>query len=625
MEAVPCPENQHCSDCDSTTGHCLTECDTGYFGRTCSSVCSDKCMNKSCILVHNGIGNCTGGCVPGYQGINCNIPCDNPGGNCTACPGGCDGGYCQLGSSCVSGCVDSHYGTGCDEKSAVPCPENQHCLDCDNTTGHCLTECDTGYFGRMCSSVCSDNCMNKSCILVPHGIGNCTEGCVPGFQGRGCNIPCDSPGGNCTACPGGCYGRYCQLGSSCVSGCEDSYYGTDCKNCSSGCKTCNRMTGTCDEESAVPCPETQHFSDCDNTTGHCLTECDTGYFGQMCSSVCSHNCNNKKCILEQRGIGNCTEACVPGYQGLGCNIPCDTAGIYCTACPDGCDGGHCQLGPSCVSGCVDSYYGTDCKNCSRGCTTCNRWTGTCYNKLVKSEVMDITVNGRRRITVGDKENVTFRCKVQGYLLPNVSIIHEGHNAPAVDMIKKKISSNSISIISGCSILAAAFIAIALIIRSRLEQIRGLGIMQIYPRIQDTWAQLKTQGRSLTEEYESFCVNGIMRMVDVDMPATVRQPANQELQALHMIATFDWSTYVIAMPQLRRLQDASLVSGGHRTRLSGPIFAKLDSDPEDQLSFLFCNRSIDSDACIGAVPYSLGIRETGDECGFAMNHDFFQVS
>ncbi|XP_071099014.1 cell death abnormality protein 1-like [Haliotis cracherodii] len=230
---------------------CLTECDTGYFGRTCSSVCSDKCMNKSCILVHNGIGNCTEGCVPGYQGINCNIPCDNPGGNCTACPGGCDGGYCQLGSSCVSGCVDSHYGTGCDEKSAVPCPENQHCLDCDNTTGHCLTECDTGYFGRMCSSVCSDNCMNKSCILVPHGIGDCTEGCVPGFQGRGCNIPCDSPGGNCTACPGGCDGRYCQLGSSCVSGCEDSYYGTDCKNCSSGCKTCNRMTGTCDEESGV--------------------------------------------------------------------------------------------------------------------------------------------------------------------------------------------------------------------------------------------------------------------------------------------------------------------------------------------------------------------------------------
>ncbi|XP_071098503.1 scavenger receptor class F member 1-like [Haliotis cracherodii] len=230
IKAGPCKETHHCSDCNSTTGSCLTECDTGYYDQICSSKCSDNCMNHKCVLVGNGFGNCTEGCVPGYQGLGCNIPCDNPRGSCTACPGGCDEGYCQLGSSCVSGCVDSSYGTDCGEKHVDPCMDNKHCSDCDNTTGHCITECDTGYFDQKCSSNCSANCKNKKCTLLNTntGSGNCTDGCVPGYQGLDCNIPCDSPGDGCTACPGGCEEGYCQLGSSCVSGCVDSYFGTGC-------------------------------------------------------------------------------------------------------------------------------------------------------------------------------------------------------------------------------------------------------------------------------------------------------------------------------------------------------------------------------------------------------------
>ncbi|XP_071089388.1 uncharacterized protein [Haliotis cracherodii] len=44
----------------------------------------------------------------------------------------------------------------------------------------------------------------------------------------------------------------------------------------------------------------------------------------------------------------------------------------------------------------------------------------------------------------------------------------------------------------------------------------------------------------------------------DQLQAVREPADQELPPLHRIATFDCSTFVIAMSQLRRLQDASLV-------------------------------------------------------------------
>ncbi|XP_046567421.1 scavenger receptor class F member 1-like [Haliotis rubra] len=135
---------------------------------------------------------------------------------------------------------------------ADPCNHTHHCSDCDRETGHCLTECNTGYYDRRCKSTCSRNCRNNTCVLSSNGNDNCTHGCVPGYQGTSCNIPCDSPGGNCTACPGGCDRGYCQLGSSCVSGCVDSYYGTGCKNCSSGCTPCNRSTGTCDDKSGNP-------------------------------------------------------------------------------------------------------------------------------------------------------------------------------------------------------------------------------------------------------------------------------------------------------------------------------------------------------------------------------------
>ncbi|XP_048249085.1 multiple epidermal growth factor-like domains protein 10 [Haliotis rufescens] len=230
IRAGPCNETNHCSDCDNTTGYCLTGCHTGYYDQICSSECSDNCMNHKCVLDSNGFGNCTEGCMSGYQGLGCNIPCDSPGGSCTACPDGCIGEYCQLGSSCVSGCVDSSYGTDCVERHVDPCIDNQHCSDCANTTGHCLTECDTGYFDPKCRSICSDNCKNEKCTLLNNktGSGNCTDGCVPGYQGLDCNISCDNPGDGCTTCPGGCEEGYCQLGSFCVSGCVDSYYGTGC-------------------------------------------------------------------------------------------------------------------------------------------------------------------------------------------------------------------------------------------------------------------------------------------------------------------------------------------------------------------------------------------------------------
>ncbi|XP_046544290.1 multiple epidermal growth factor-like domains protein 10 [Haliotis rubra] len=160
---------------------------------------------------------------------------------------------------------------------AGPCLDNQHCSDCDNTTGHCLTECDTGYFDLKCFSVCDGHCKGYLCNQSADGSGRCTEGCVPGYQGQRCNIPCDSPGGNCTACPGGCDGGYCQLGPSCVSGCVDSYYGNSCYNtCSTNCR---RNPFTLEDQSSVM---TQ--SDCHRKSGECIFGCKHGWHGPRCSS-----------------------------------------------------------------------------------------------------------------------------------------------------------------------------------------------------------------------------------------------------------------------------------------------------------------------------------------------------
>ncbi|XP_046546538.1 multiple epidermal growth factor-like domains protein 10 [Haliotis rubra] len=202
----------------------------------------------------------------------------------------------------------SHIATQAEISSTLPpvsCKDNQHCSDCDGA-GICL-ECTVGYFGRRCDAFCSENCLNKKCTESGNGNVNCTDGCVPGHQGAGCNIPCDSQGGNCTACPGGCDGGYCQLGSSCVSGCVHSYYGTGCKSCSSRCKICNRSTGRC-------------------------TECQSPFDGQNCGCENCHgsgDCEKGDCENDPQGNGGQTRRTL---TGLLVSLLLLVSGILVTLC-----------------------------------------------------------------------------------------------------------------------------------------------------------------------------------------------------------------------------------------------------------------------------------------------------
>ncbi|XP_071115914.1 scavenger receptor class F member 1-like [Haliotis cracherodii] len=267
------------------------------------------------------------------------------------------------------------------------CKDNQHCSDCDRNTGRCLTDCDTGYFDQMCTSVCSKNCKNRSCQLSGSGSSTCTEGCVPGYQGPGCSIRCGSPGGTCTACPGGCDGGYCQLGSSCVSGCVDSFYGSDCKTCSSRCKSCNMMTGLCEE-----CHHEYFGPNCAYSCDHCLGSCEhgcaegciPGYYGTFCGERCSEKCGPDPNISTDkppqalnagfrhchRDSGDCFHGCEEGWFGQQCSFPCSPNCRHNTC--------HSDNG-KCTDGCTRGFYGGLCQQTCEVCLdgVCDQSSGTC--------------------------------------------------------------------------------------------------------------------------------------------------------------------------------------------------------------------------------------------------------
>ncbi|XP_071085973.1 scavenger receptor class F member 1-like [Haliotis cracherodii] len=320
------------------------------------------------------------------------------------------------------------------------CKENQHCAECDENTGRCSTRCSTGYFGPKCMDVCSRRCRYHTCKLIPgKGIETCTDGCIPGFQGPNCQRPCYSTKEHCTRCPDGCLGEYCHMGGTCFSGCSDSYYGAGCKfktskpennkTCSSRCKSCNRITGTCEE-----CQPPYSGLDCRSSCEHCVGGCESGcqqgcrqgFYGNKCTEACSDTCRagpslsadeqcpeGDSCTPECHSqTGECVHGCVDGWYGpkcskrcfsnckhqrcnhagvcvercgkclnKTCNVSCmngcnsrDNCNMTCDLCPGGvCD----ENSGSCVQGC--NTTGSRCgDNCTTNCQTTDCPTGSCH-------------------------------------------------------------------------------------------------------------------------------------------------------------------------------------------------------------------------------------------------------
>ncbi|XP_048246404.1 multiple epidermal growth factor-like domains protein 10 [Haliotis rufescens] len=305
-KTTPCKDGQHCAVCDET-GDCSSTCHPGYFNKRCTSTCNSGCRHKACkLLKGSGIAACIHGCNPGLQGTSCNIPCEHQR-QCTECKGGCYDGYCQIGSACVSRCVDSYYGLDCKNCS-------DQCQSCNRSTGMC-EQCHSPYTGPNCEMPC-ENCKG-TCKA------GCEGGCNPGFYGHWCDKVCSE---NCRAGLDATFVLECDRNVSntciidcdkktghCIHGCNPGFYGQRCeKVCSENClpDPNGTLSSACDRNVSNNCtPE------CDKTTGYCIRGCNLGWHGTNCSSRCNSKCANLSCTES----GACLDGCAPGYAGTDCS------------------------------------------------------------------------------------------------------------------------------------------------------------------------------------------------------------------------------------------------------------------------------------------------------------------
>ncbi|XP_067669982.1 multiple epidermal growth factor-like domains protein 6 [Haliotis asinina] len=284
------------------------------------------------------------------------------------------------------------------------CPGSHHCSECDEQTGLCKTKCHRGYFGLTCQDVCNRRCRYHTCELVPDkGIERCTDGCIPGFQGLTCHRPCDTHHTGCTRCPGGCDGEYCQVSGVCFSGCRDSYYGAGCKACSSRCKSCNRITGTC-ELCHPPYSGAECGHSCENCVGGCESGCTQGcrhgFYGDDCKEACSDTCrpnpslaadglcpDRESCPPECHSqSGECFHGCVDGWYGPQCSRRCSSNCQHqrCNrsgACAAGCEH-HVSPCEGCLEQCVNLTCVSSNTSCSCGCNNSTSGCGLSCNGVV---------------------------------------------------------------------------------------------------------------------------------------------------------------------------------------------------------------------------------------------------
>ncbi|XP_065938298.1 uncharacterized protein [Magallana gigas] len=123
--------------------------------------------------------------------------------------------------------------------------------------------------------------------------------------------------------------------------------------------------------------------------------CDSGHYGENCSSNCDHCKNNATCGIQNGECDNngCAgpgyqpplcKGCIPGMYGVHCEKNCSR---YCRfincdrktgACFDGCKNGY--IGSFCNQTCPFGKYGPNCGEICGHCynnTVCNHGNGTC--------------------------------------------------------------------------------------------------------------------------------------------------------------------------------------------------------------------------------------------------------
>lgn len=185
--------------------------------------------------------------------------------------------------------------------------------------------------------LCFDNdCKNDGHCLDKANSYKCE--CSPGYVEDDCSVDEDD-----------CENNECKNGATCVD--AVAYYNCECNIGWEG-RLCDKDVDEC---LTNPC---EHGGTCVNLPGSFRCECSDQFTGDVCEYFKLITCANKPClngstctdVVNSNTGNNFTCTCMPGYEGLVCNIP------YCVANP-------CQYGGKC-----DYFYQTPQCTCPLGYT-----------------------------------------------------------------------------------------------------------------------------------------------------------------------------------------------------------------------------------------------------------------
>ncbi|XP_071119356.1 uncharacterized protein [Haliotis cracherodii] len=393
---------QHCKDsvCDQTSGLCI-ECEDTWYGANCTKECSSSCSNSHCVTDSTGSPECTHGCVDGKKGSYCQKQCPDQCYNCTddycmvckegfhgddcreTCPANCEHG-CQKDTGLCTSCKVGFFGPQCQSSCIFRCKASDSGDQfCSFSDGACLNGCIDTAYGTRCDQNCSDTCRDQTCNDKD---GTCTSGCMDGWKGPKCKTTCPS---NCKSC----------TDTSCTE-CNPSWFGDNCRrecpNCAEG--NCIRRSGVCqkgclpgfhgkrcDLKCASYCKMREgmyNYVYCDQNTGRCLDGCTDGHYGDLCKRNCSKTCHAHVC---EQNSGKCNYGCQSGRHGDFCDRKCSVR------CGRSTDRQCIQADGSCNLGCLKGWYGSHCdKNCSDGCYegVCSQSSGLCVQGCEKGIMGD---------------------------------------------------------------------------------------------------------------------------------------------------------------------------------------------------------------------------------------------
>eukprot|EP00759_Apiculatamorpha_spiralis_P009053 PhF_6_TR15919/c0_g1_i1/m.24618 len=443
------PRCMTCPNRCSSRGDCIIvgdvarcACYVGYIGTTCESQCPNEfggtfnpcsghgeCTISGCLCKSDKVngfwtGTTCSSCLSPYVGLNCTSTCPGIGtpcsghGECSSLLGRCvcysdyNKGF-WTGNDCFQ-CQSGYYGTSC----SLPCPGGtcNPCMGhgtCDEGrtgSGKCscvspfrgyqCDDCAVGYFGPTClvpcptsipTTICSSH---GSCSDGRYGTGNCT--CDSGYTGDTCNTCTrgySKSNGLCVPCPLGGNGFPCSSRGECVNSvcvCDSGALGEVCS------LECPRNTAGLYCSGHGRCAYQGNTAQCictGNFAGSDCGTCSPTFYGSSCTIVCPGVIGTQPCSGHGVCRANATSdntacACVPGYVGIQCELPC-AGSPYCTGngdcvlsngkavcvCRRDPDRGYWQgeVCSTCFNNLTHVYLGTHCD------TRCPQVNGTICN------------------------------------------------------------------------------------------------------------------------------------------------------------------------------------------------------------------------------------------------------